>query len=385
LGQPFPLPEFLFAPLFSCSLCSGFWSCAPLPPAATFFLARFDLASALGHPSLCLSFYSRPSFPVPSAAVSGRAHLSPPAATFFLARFDLASALGQPFPLPEFLFAPLHFLFPLQRFLVVRTSPPRWRLLSLPQFTSAAVSFPSPAVSGRAHLPPPAATFFLARFDLASALGQPFPLPEFLFAPLHFLFPLQRFLVVRTSPPPLAFAFSPSVHLCRSFFSLSSGFCSCAPLPLGWRSLLPAICCCPLLHCFLKVRQLLLDPIHLHLPSSLFTPPFAYHPSSTCSAQPFRLSPCTYFHIFDLVTCQKWPFLTCDPSFCEPFLICDPTFCVTCQKWPFLTCDPSFCEPFFICDPTFCVTCQKWPFLTCDHHNFRSHLNQKFKLFSRID
>ena len=69
---------------------------------------------------------------------------------------------------------------------------------------SAAAAVTCSAWSANAARSP--STFFLARFDLASDLAERFPLPEFLFAPLFSC-------------------------------SLSSGFCSCAPLPPGWRLL----------------------------------------------------------------------------------------------------------------------------------------------------
>ena len=64
LAERFPLPEFLFAPLFSCSLSSG--SCAPLPPRLSFAFAHH---LQLPPPSFFLEGASAAAAPI---------HLTPP-------------------------------------------------------------------------------------------------------------------------------------------------------------------------------------------------------------------------------------------------------------------------------------------------------------------
>ena len=135
LVRPFPLPEFLFAPLFSCSLSSGFCSCAPLPPgwrllslhhltsAAVPFSVPPPFTTAV-HTHLFphRRFYQRPSVPVASGVVPFCAllvSLSPRPALFSPLSGPSCALLYQPaflfaslfscshlFPWPSFLLAP---------------------------------------------------------------------------------------------------------------------------------------------------------------------------------------------------------------------------------------------------------------------------------------
>ena len=149
------------------------------------------------NPSLCLSFYSRPSFPVPFPAVSVRAHLSPPAGVCFR---------STTLPLPQFLS------------LCRRRSQPPFTHTSSP--TGVFISAPVPVASGvvpfcalLVSLSPRPALFSPLSGPSCALLYQPAFLFASLFSCSH-LFPWPSFLLA----PSCSLAFCTS----RRFFSRPS-------------------------------------------------------------------------------------------------------------------------------------------------------------------